>query len=147
MKPLSPSELATLTAIAAISSEFGYLVDHGRAAQAEELFAPDARLVFGPGTPKPGTLEGMEAIRAFLTNRQSQTQVTTRHVATNFRLTQEGPNAVLESLLTVFRSDDAGRQPVVSVVAEIRELFTRNQAGDWQIQERATTPIFVATKS
>ncbi len=143
MKLFSTAQLATLATVSAISSEFGYLVDHGRAIECAELFAPDARLVFGPGTPRPGTLEGVDAIRTFLSNRQAQTHVTTRHVATNFRMAAEGEGVVLESLLTVFRSDDASRVPAVSVVAAVRERFTRTASGAWQIQERSTTPIFL----
>ena len=131
--------------LSAISQEFGYLVDHGRAAECAALFAHDARLVFGPGSPKPGTLEGMEAIQAFFTARQAQVHVTTRHVATNFRMSLPDEQVMLESIITVFRSDDATRQPIVSVVADVRELFTRDDAGKWRIQERLTTPVFVHT--
>ena len=120
------------------------MVDDGRAIECLELFASDARMVFGPGSPKPGTLEGLEAIRAFLATRQAMTTVTTRHLATNFRLEWDGgAEARLESLLTVFRSDDATRQPVISVVCDIREIFVRDEAGTWRIQERLTKPVFM----
>ncbi len=143
MNPPCPALLLTLSAL---SAEFGYLVDHGRATECAALFAPEARLIFGPGSPRPGTLEGMEAIGAFLTARQAQTHVTTRHVATNFRLEWDGGmEATLDSLLTVFRSDDATRQPVVSIVADIREHFTLDEEGLWCIQERMTTPVFLQT--
>jgi hypothetical protein len=44
-----------------------WLADHGHAEQIADLFAQGARLVFGEGAPKPGTLTGPEiaaAIRA-----------------------------------------------------------------------------------
>ena len=134
--------------LSGMSAEFGSLVDHGRATECEKLFAADARMVFAEGSPKPGTLDGLDAIRAFLAARQAQAHVTTRHVATNFRLRWDGGNeAKLDSLLTVFRSDDAGRQPVVSIVADIEESFIRDAGGAWLIRERVTKPVFLQTAS
>ena len=130
-------------AISSISAEFGYLVDHGRAAECEFLFTPDAKLVFGTGSPKPGTLAGIEAIRAFLVNRQSLTHVTTRHIATNFRFTPLDQGKVeCQSLLTVFRSEDETRQPIVSVLCDITEIFLCDSTDTWKIEQRVTTPIF-----
>ncbi len=130
-------------AISAISAEFGYLVDHGRATECEALFLEEAKLSFGPGSPKPGTLAGVAAIRAFLVARQSQTHLTTRHQATNFRLQMQQDGRVnVQSLLTVFRSDDHTRQPLVAIVADVEELFAHNAQGEWRIEERLTTPIF-----
>ncbi len=135
---------ADLLAISTASAEFGRLVDLGRATECEALFHADARLIFGPGSPKPGTLAGLEAIRAFLTARQSQAHVTTRHVATNFRATPSANGELsLESLLTVFRSDDETREPLVSIVADVAETFRLDPGGDWKILERLTTPVFL----
>ena len=141
---MNSSFVTELLTLSAISAEFGYLVDHGRAIECADLFTSDAQLIFGAGSPKPGTLDGLEAIRAFLSARQAQSHVITRHLATNFRLEWKGgPEARLESLLTVFRSDDATREPVVSVVADVQEIFTRHQGDTWRIQERLTKPVFV----
>jgi hypothetical protein len=141
---MNSSFVVELLTFSGMSAEFGHLVDHGRAIECVALFAPNARMIFGPGSPKPGTLDGLEAIRAFLAARQAMTNVTTRHLATNFRLEWDGGSeARLESLLTVFRSDDATRQPVISVVCDIQEIFVRDEAGKWRIQERVTKPVFV----
>ena len=134
-------------AISRTSAEFGYLVDRGRATECANLFTPDATLSFGPGSPKPGTLQGAEAIRIFLTARQAQTHVTTRHLATNFRMERKGDGRVeVESLLTVFRSDDESSQPVISIVADVLEIYSRREDGAWRIEERLTTPIFSKSK-
>ena len=139
---MNSSFVVELLTLSGISAEFGHLVDHGRATECAELFASDARMIFGAGSPKPGTLDGLEAIRAFLTARQALAHVTTRHLATNFRLDWDGgAEARLESLLTVFRSDDATLKPVVSVVCDIQEIFARDEAGKWRIQERLTKPV------
>ena len=85
----------------------------------------------------------MEAIRNFLTARQAQTHVTTRHLASNFRMKRLGDERVeVESLLTVFRSDDETRQPIVTVVADVLEVYFRGEDGAWWIEARLTTPIF-----
>ena len=144
MHPTQEVSPGDALAITSLSAEFGHLVDHGRATECEALFTADSRLVFGPGTPKPGTLAGLEAIRAFLTARQAQTHVTTRHVASNFRAVRlEGGDLELRSLITVFRSDDESRQPSIGTVADIFEIFRRDPDGSWKILERVTIPIFV----
>ena len=79
---MTTSFAAELAALSSKSLEFGYLVDHGRASECSTLFTPDAKLIFAAGSPRPGTIEGIEAIRAFLASRQAQLQVTTRHQAT-----------------------------------------------------------------
>ena len=136
--------VAELLTLSRISAEFGYLVDHGRAGECVQLFALDAKLIFAAGSPKPGTLEGVEAIRGFLIARQAQTHVTTRHQATNFRMHWDGGSeATLDSLLTVFRSDDETRPPLVSVVADIHEVFIQSTPRDWLIRERRTIPVFI----
>ena len=137
------AHLEQLLALSDLSAQFGHYVDQGRATDCAVLFSDNARLVFAQGSPKPGTLVGIEAIRGFLAGRQALTHVTTRHLATNFRLQSLSENeAQLDSLLTVFRSDDASREPVVSVVCDIRERFVLTEAGDWLIAERTTTPVF-----
>ena len=143
---MTPHEVvspADALAISALSAEFGYLVDQKRATECEGLFAVDADLIFGPGSPKPGTLAGVEAIRGFLVARQALMHVTTRHVATNFRFEAQTDGSVkVTSLLTVFRSDDETREASVALVCDVAEVFTREAGGSWRIQERLTTPIF-----
>jgi hypothetical protein len=134
------------TAVAAISAAFTYLLDHGRAAECSALFTRNAKMTFGPGTPKPGTLDGIDAINGFLVARQGQTNVTTRHVVTNFRFTVAGEARVSAySLLTLYRSQDATSPPNVSIVADINEIYVRQPDGKWLIEDRLVTPIFVRT--
>ncbi len=143
---MTTAVVAELLTLSGISAEFGYLVDHCRAGECARFFAPDAQLIFAAGSPKPGTIEGIEAIRSFLIARQAQMHVTTRHQATNFRMHWDGGSeATLDSLLTVFRSDDETRQPVVSIVADIHEVFTQSTPGNWLIRKRKTTPVFIRT--
>lgn len=128
-------------AITDIIHRFFWLVDHGRAGETADLFAGDARITFGPGTPNPGTIEGA-AIRAAMTARATHTHVTTRHVLSNIALSPN-PNGSVSaySLLTLFRSDDETRDSAPASVADIDEIYVRNGAV-WRIQERIIMPIF-----
>lgn len=42
---------------------FYWLVDQGRAGETAALFTTTATLTFGPGSPKPGTVEGDDKVR------------------------------------------------------------------------------------
>ncbi len=135
-----------LQSLVAVSTEFGFLVDDGRSAECGALFLPDAKLIFGPGSPKPATLNGIAAIREFLVNRQAQTHVTTRHIATNFRaMWEDAETLAFHSLLTFYRSTDETREPVVASVSDVEELFRRDGQGVWKIAKRTVTPVFVRT--
>lgn len=128
-------------AITDVMHQFYWLVDQGRAAETAALFTATARLTFGPGAPKPGTIEG-DAIPPAMAARQAQTNVTTRHVLSNIRLTPRADGAVeAYSLLTLFRSDDESRNSFPASVADIEEVFVR-QADGWRVQERTILPIF-----
>jgi ketosteroid isomerase-like protein len=141
-KPKAPSP-ETALAISACIIEFAYLVDHGHATACETLFTEDAQLTFGPGTPKPGTLAGIAAIRAFLGAREAQAHVTTRHTMGNIRLHQrESGEVEAQSVLTLFRSETAVKPPTVTFIADIDELYTKQPSGEWRIKERLITPVF-----
>ena len=128
-------------AITDVMYQFYWLVDQGRAAETAALFTPTARLTFGPGAPKPGTLEG-DSIPPAMAARQAQTSVTTRHVLSNIRLTPRGDGSVeAYSLLTLFRSEDESRNSFPASVADIEEIFVRSADG-WRVQERIILPIF-----
>lgn len=128
-------------AITDLMYRFYWLVDQGRAGETAPLFAPTARLTFGPGSPKPGTIEG-GAIPAAMSARGLQAHVTTRHVLSNIRLAAREDGAVEGySLLTLYRSEDASRDSYPASVADIEELFVR-EGGEWRIQTRDILPIF-----
>jgi hypothetical protein len=128
-------------AIMELIHRFFWLVDHGRADETAGLFTKTARLTFGPGAPKPGTIEGPQIASAMATRAQ-QVEVTTRHALSNIRLTPRADGSVgAYSLLTLFRSDSAARDSYPASVADIEEIFVRDEGG-WFIQERTILPIF-----
>jgi ketosteroid isomerase-like protein len=134
-------DLAQRFAVTDVVHRFFHLVDAGRAAETAALFTPDATLTFGPGAPKPGTVAGAD-IPAAMTARQAQTHVTTRHVLSNLIVTPQAEGAIaVRSLLTLFRSEDAGRDSYPASVADIDDLLVRTGDG-WRICARTITPIF-----
>jgi len=131
-------------AIAAILTEYCYLVDHGRAAECQLLFASKSTLTFGAGTSRPMTLAGIEAIRGFFQTRQTQTHVTTRHIASNFRVTARADgNIEADSILSLYRSEVAAHEPTAPVIADVHDVLSRSPDGLWQIETRVIAPIFV----
>lgn len=128
-------------AITDVILRFYWLVDHGRAAETAALFTATGKITFGPGSPKPGVVEGA-AIPPAMKARAEQTHVTTRHVLSNVALTAR-PDGTVESysLLTLFRSDTQTLDSLPASVADINETFVRDK-GVWRIQERTITPIF-----
>jgi|GEM_PF-2048364 len=118
-----------------------WLIDHGRAAETAALFLPDGTLTFGPGAPKPGTIAG-HAIAAAMAARQAQANVTTRHVLGNPSVTANADGSLsVSTLLTLFRSEDSGRDSYPASVADIDDVVVRSDAG-WRIKARLITPIF-----
>ena len=131
-------------AVMDVMYRFYWLVDMGRAAETAALFASDARLTFGPGSPKPGTIEGA-AIPPAMAARQTQTEVTTRHVLSNIQLELLADGAIAAtSLLTLYRSSTPVLDTYPASVADIVERFVR-KGGDWKIAARDILPIFNKT--
>jgi hypothetical protein len=128
-------------AIQDLMHRFYWLIDHGRADATADIFTDDARLVFAPGSPKPGTIQG-PAIRTSMIERAAMTHVTTRHVISNIILAANSDGSVCaRSLLTLFRADDHSRSSTPASVADIEETFVLKPGG-WRICERVVTPIF-----
>jgi hypothetical protein len=127
--------------ISDVIHRYFWLADHGHAEQIAGLFAQGARLVFGEGAPKPGTLTGPEIAAAMLA-RSKQTHVTTRHIVSNVMLQLRDPATVeAYSLLTLFRSDDENRDSHPKTVADIEDVFVR-EGTEWRIAHRKISPIF-----
>jgi hypothetical protein len=128
-------------AIIDIIHRYFWLVDHGRADETAAYFSQTARLTFGPGAPKPGTIEG-KSIAAAMIARAKQIEVTTRHVISNITLTTLGDDKVQAySLLTLFRSEDARRDTYPASIADVDDIFVR-MGNSWRIQDRTISPIF-----
>ena len=120
---------------------FFWLVDHGRAAETAALFARDGSLTFGPGSPKPGTIAGADIAPA-MAARQAQLNVTTRHVLTEAHVAGKADGSIaVSSLLTLFRSEDEGRDSYPVSVADIEDVLVREDDA-WRIRTRTISPVF-----
>lgn len=141
MSGVAEVTLEARLAAADIVTRYFTLVDHGRAAEVADLFTDDGTLTFGPGAPQPGTIAG-PAIRAALTARQAQTHVTTRHVLSNISVEPQSDGSLLvQSLLTLFRSDDESRDTRIASVADIEDRLV-NVGGRLRIASREIRPVF-----
>lgn len=120
---------------------FFNLVDHGRAGTTADLFTENARLTFGPGSPKPGTIEGT-AIREAMAAREKQTGAFTRHVVANIIYAAASDGAVsVTYILTLFRSDDDTRSSLPAFVADVAETWV-DRGLEWKLAERTISPTF-----
>lgn len=126
-------------AIRRLIADFHYLVDHGRATECASLFAPDAKLVFGAGSPSPGSIEGLDAIRAFLQTREAAS-FTTRHLVGTTRLVSQGEDRIRAcSVLTLFRAP-SDNPAVPAVIADLDEIYVRT-GERWRLLVREVHPV------
>lgn len=127
-------------AIRALIVEFHFLVDHGRAGDAAFVFAPDAQLVFGPGTPNPGTISGYDDIAAWLKVRETA-PVVTRHLLGPTRFEVRSADEVATStLLTLFKAPGGDNPNVPAALADLEEVFVRTADG-WRELVREVRPV------
>lgn len=127
-------------AIRRLHVEFHYLVDAGRATDCVQLLSADPVLEFGPGSPNPGVIAGTEAISEFLTQRQAA-PVITRHVLSTPRITlNTADEAVLRSVLTLYKAPSNQAPEVPAAIADIEERYLRT-SGDWRLAYRTVTPV------
>ncbi|WP_070154960.1 nuclear transport factor 2 family protein [Sphingobium phenoxybenzoativorans] len=120
-----------------------HFVDSGQASKVARLFAADAKLTFGKGSPKPGTIEGA-AIADAMRDREAQTAAFTRHAVTNIVLDGVNADTVSAShMLILFRSDDSSRSTLPTFVADVEDCWVLD--GDaWAIADRLISPRFAA---
>jgi hypothetical protein len=120
---------------------FYYLVDHGEAAKTADLFTVDAQLIFGPGSPKPGMIEGV-AIADAMKARENLKLAFTRHCICNIVLANAPDDQVsAQYMMILFRSDDETRSSAPAFVADVTEVW-RNENACWKIAQRTITPTF-----
>jgi SnoaL-like domain len=119
---------------------FYRLVDNGRASQTADMFTDDARLTFGPGSPKPGTISGPD-IRDAMIAREALVSAFTRHTVANIAFGEVGSSISADYILTLYRSDDETRSSVPAFVADVAEIWHPHDNG-WRISERIILPTF-----
>ena len=124
--------------IEALSIEYAWLIDHGHAERAAELFTEDATLDTGE------VLHGIAAITDALTKRAAL-DVRSRHVVSNVRLSGQAADRVRGTvLMTVYRrNDDQGAEPELFIIAEADDLYRLGADGRWRFAQRLVAPVFI----
>lgn len=124
---------------------FYRLMDGGKAERAGNLFTSDARLTFGPGSPRPGTIEGHD-ISLAMAARQREHGTFTRHAISNLAFDDQGGGAIsVTYLMVLFRSDDDTRDSVPAFVADVEDRWIID-GKDWNLAERTVSPAFSRTR-
>lgn len=136
---LQAVDLGRHLAIERLVHRYAWLVDHGEADKAAELFTDDGRLL-GVGSDKIGraVIADWGRQRAAMSERRSL------HVHTNLLIEAIGDNEASGcSIVTVYRHDGEGPAPAVPlVVAEFADLYRKGSDGAWLFAERRLTVAF-----
>lgn len=138
-----PIEAAARIAVADAIHAYYHFIDSGHASKVAGLFAPAGTLTFGPGSPKPGTIDG-DGIASAMRAREAMTMAFTRHAVTNITLAGvDGDTVTARHMLILFRSDDESRSTLPVFVADVEDRWVRS-GEHWKIAERTILPTFAA---
>jgi hypothetical protein len=130
-------DIQTRREIESVLVEWSWLIDHGRAQDAAVLFTQDAEQSIAGVTAS-----GIEAIAQGLKRRADMTGRTSRHVISNLRLSMSSDATVdVTWILTLYRSDDAGKPARPILVGDVQDGF-RKEASGWKIRSRKVVPVF-----
>ncbi|BCO99010.1 MULTISPECIES: SgcJ/EcaC family oxidoreductase [Mycobacterium] len=128
----------TRRAIEALSTEYSWLVDHGYADQAADLFTDDAVLSAGGSE-----VSGIAGIRRHLEERAQNRDIRSRHVVTNVRLRSESPDQVRgTTIMTIYRSIGESVRPQL-IVGDVEDLYRLGADGRWRLAQRKLVPAFL----
>ena len=124
--------------IEALVVEHAYLLDHHQSDKLAELYTEDGKMHgIGP------TQQGRAALLEYGKKRAQMKQRTARHVISNLRLVEDGPDRIRGSLvITLFRfdGDKMGTADPVAV-ADANDVYVKKN-GRWRIAERKLSLAF-----
>lgn len=124
--------------IEALVIEHAYLLDHHQSDKLAELYTEDGKMHgIGP------TQQGRTALLEYGKKRAQMKQRTARHVVSNIRLVEDGPDRIRGSLvITLFRfdGDKMGTADPVAV-ADANDVYVKKN-GRWRIAERKLSLAF-----
>lgn len=125
-------------AIEALSIEYSWLVDHGYADQAADLFTDDAVLSAGGNE-----VSGITDIRKQLSERARNREIQSRHVVSNVRLRKEGPDQVRGTvIMTIYRRLGESGAPQL-IIGDVEDIYRIGSDGRWRLAERKLAPVFL----
>ena len=124
------------------AGRFFWLIDHGRAAEVVEFFAPEGIFEFGERAPNAGRFSG-EELKTFFEARQANKTMFTRHVISNFVFSESEEGELSATfLMTVYRCAGPGQAPEVMFVSDVADRYQRCD-GEWKIAHRLIDPVVV----
>lgn len=126
----------------AVLVDFLAAIDHGHATTALGLFTADAAF-----TARGQQLQGRDAIRGFLAERETETHRPTVHIVANetTRTDDTHEAVILDAILVLLVLDETG-QYVIDRVLDTTQQFAPTPAG-WQITRRDAAPFHPPTPS
>lgn len=126
--------------IEAILTEFGWLVDHGKADQVADLFTEKGVIK----TPM-FTLNGKEEIARQFGERAKDTSRLSRHIWTNLRLKKIDDNQIRAQMAvqTYVANGEPPMKPDSLVVGDSLDLLELCDDGVWRFQERQLVIVFM----
>ncbi|RBM11611.1 hypothetical protein DI005_33810 [Prauserella sp. PE36] len=128
----------TRRALEALSTEYSWLVDHGYADRAADLFTDDAVLSTGGNV-----VSGIADIRQHLEKRARSSEIRSRHVLSNIRLLREGTGLVRgTTIMTIYRTVGESGRPQLAV-GDVEDLYRLGDDGCWRIAQRKLVPTFL----
>ncbi|WP_280507820.1 SgcJ/EcaC family oxidoreductase [Nocardia flavorosea] len=128
----------THRAIEALSTEYSWLVDHGHADRAADLFTSDAVM-----SVAGSEVSGIVAIRRHLEQRARSQDILSRHVVSNIRLTREAAGQVRGTIImTIYRKTGEAERPQV-IIGDVDDVYRLETDGRWRLAQRTLTPAFV----
>lgn len=137
-EPIEAVDDQTRREIERLSTEYCWLIDHGYADRAAELFTDDAVLSGGGNAAS-----GIADIRKHLEERAQNREIRSRHVVTNIRLVSEGSGRVRgTAIMTIYRSIGESAPPQL-VVGDIEDLYQLCADGCWRLAQRKLVPTFL----
>ena len=124
--------------IEALVIEHAYLLDHHQSDKLAELYTEDGKMHgIGP------TQQGRAALLEYGKKRAQMKQRTARHVISNIRLVEDGPDRIRGALvITLFRfdGDKMGTADPVAI-ADANDTYVKKD-GRWRIAERKLSLAF-----
>ncbi|NQD92831.1 hypothetical protein HP532_09240 [Pseudomonas sp. CrR25] len=131
-----------------LNNTYWAIADQCSSVPVSYLFSDSARLQLGSLD-----LQGPDAIHHFFIQRQlqnKQVERVTRHVSSGFLPAYQDQKCVVaRSVVVVFAG--SGSRPIPSdspsTIADVEDVFVRDDGGQWLFQRRVVKPVFVGASA
>ncbi len=123
----------------ALVTEHAYRLDMNCSEKLAELYTEEGRLI----TPN-FSCDGPEAINVYGRDRAAAKNRRVRHVCTNFRFWEDGPDQARGlCFILLFRSNGPELSPAEPIaLADAHDIYRRASDGTWRIHERRVVLSF-----